>query len=278
MAEVDAGGVRLFWTEEGSGPPFIVLHGGLGFDHTYLKHSFHVLADVMRLVYVDQRGNGRSERVPLETITIAQLAADVDAFADAIGLERFGLIGHSYGGFVALEYATTYPGRVTHLICNDTSPGAFQPSEAELAARPDPSWITPEVENAMRFLTRPFPTDPEVMRAAFPEVAPVYMRGSTAPLLASTAGMIFEPSVSAHSMAVALPGWSVADKLDRITAATLVACGRYDLLTTPECSVRLASAIRDAELVWFENSAHFPELEEPDAFFGAIRDWLRRHP
>jgi pimeloyl-ACP methyl ester carboxylesterase len=75
----------------------------------------------------------------------------------------------------------------------------------------------------------------------------------------------------------AFAGWSVADKLDRITCPTLVEFGRYDLQTTPECAKRLSTAIPDAELVWLENSGHFPWVEEPDFFFRAVRDWLARH-
>jgi proline iminopeptidase len=278
MAEVTANGVRLFWTEQGSGVPFIVVHGGLGFDHTYMKHSLDPLGDVMSLVYFDQRGNGRSERVPLEQITIPQLADDIDAFADAIGLERFGVIGHSYGGFIALEYATRYADRLTHLICHDTSPGRFEPTPDELAERADPSWITPEIQAGFAAFAQGLPSDNDEMRARFPELAPVYLKSSPVSVLTELVdAMILDAKTAGASMAY-LPQWSVADKLGSITCPTLVLCGRYDLMTTPECSKRLSTAIPDAELVWFEDSGHFPELEEPEAFHAAIRDWLARHP
>jgi proline iminopeptidase len=283
VATAQINGTELFYLVEGSGPPLIVLHGGLGFDHTYMRASLEPLEDVRTMIYVDQRGNGRSERPPLETITIPQLAADVDALRDHLGHERVGVLGHSYGGFVALEYATTYPDRVSHLVCEDTSPGVFEPTEAELAERPDPSWITPEIQAGFEYFgslmaSGETPTD-EGFRENLPTVAPVYLYRSDPSVLAGNLGdMIVNAEVAMHSMRVALPGWSVADKLDRVTAPTIVLCGRYDLMTTPECSKRLSTGIAGAELVWFENSGHFPSIEETDAFVSALRAFFARTP
>lgn len=282
MATAALNGAELYYDEEaGTGRPWIAVHGGLGYDHTYMKSTLGPLHDVMRMVYFDQRGNGRSERVPLETITIPQLAADVDALRDHLGLERVGLMGHSYGGFVALEYAVTYPGRLSHLILLDTSPGVFEPTADELGERADPSWITEEVTAAFAAMAeRPPAGTPTTEQVAehLAKVAPVYVKemppGDLAVLLS---GCIIDVQAVARGFEV-LAGWSVAERLDAITCPTLAVCGRYDLLTTPECSRRLADAIPGAELLWLEESGHFPWLEEPDAFFVAVRDWLARHP
>ncbi len=283
MATATVNGTELFYLDEGSGPPVVVLHGGLGFDHTYMRSSLRALEDDLRMIYVDQRGNGRSGRPPLETVTIPQLAADVEALREHLGLERIGVLGHSYGGFVALEYATTYPNRVSHLVLEDTSPGAFEPTSGELAERADPSWVTPEIQAAFAVFGSMMasgqnPTNEEFLER-FPAIAPVYLYKTESEHLAAVmAGTVANADVAMHSMTVALPGWSVADKLDRITAPTLVLCGRYDLMTTPECSKRLSTAIPGAELVWFESSGHFPSVEEPDAFIAAISDFFGRHP
>jgi proline iminopeptidase len=283
VATAAINGTEIFCLVEGSGPPCVVLHGGLGFDHTYMRAAFQPLEDVRTMVYVDQRGNGRSGRPPLETITIPQLAADVEALREHLGYERIGVAGHSYGGFVALEYATTYPDHVSHLICEDTSPGVFEPTEAELAERADPSWITPEIQAGFEYFgslmaSGETPTDEEFL-TNLPTIAPVYLyRSDPGVLAAKLGGMIVNAEVSMHSMRVALPGWTVADKLDRITAPTLVLCGRYDLMTTPECAKRLSTGIPGAELVWFESSGHFPSIEEPDAFISALRDFFARNP
>jgi proline iminopeptidase len=270
-------GVDLYYETVGDGVPFIVLHGGLGFDHVYMKSTLRPLEDAMRMVYVDQRNNGRSEHGPLERVTIPKLADDVDGLREHLGLERVGVMGHSYGGFVALEYATRYPDRVSHLIALDTSPGTFTPEEAELAERPDPSWITPEISKAMELFAAGMPATREEFEPLLEDFVPIYLKklkpSDLAVLLASAT---IDPAMAAHSMQV-LPGWSVDAKLGDISAPSLILCGRYDLLTTPECAKHMSTSIPDAELVFFEESGHFPWLEEPDVFFAAVTDWLVRH-
>jgi len=275
---VKVNGTELYVEERGDGIPLIAIHGGLGFDHGYLKQMLGPLEGTFRVIYFDQRGNGRSQRVPLETITIRQLADDVDALREALGLERVAVLGHSYGGFVALQYATKHPERISHLICVDTSPGAFEPTPDEFAERPDPSWITPEVEAAMAVYSAGPPTTDEDFVAILPKVVAVYLYKTPA---AELAGVLGKAVVSADAMIrgfEALEGWSVASELGRIACPTLVLCGRYDLQCTPECAKRLSTAIPDADLVWFEESGHFPWIEEPGAFEAAIRGWLRTVP
>lgn len=276
MPTAEVNSVELYYVEAGAGVPCIALHGGLGYDHSYLRSTFGPLEDVCRFVYLDQRGNGRSGRPPLQTISISQLARDVDGLRGHLGLDRVALLGHSYGGFVALEYATRFPARVTHLVAVDTSPGAFEPTQEELAERAEPSWMTAAVRAAAERLSRGLPTTDEEFEQMLPVIAPVYLKDLPAePLVRLLADTVLDARTATHSMA-ALQGWSVADELGRITAPTLVLCGRYDLMTTPECSRRLATAIPGAELVFFENSGHFPWLEEPDAFFGVVRSFFAR--
>lgn len=277
MPEATINGTTISYVESGEGVPCIALHGGLGYDHTYLSSTFGPL-EGMHLVYPDQRGNGISGRPPLETITMQQLAEDVDALRVHLGLDNVAVLGHSYGGFVALEYAIRFPDRLTYLFCVDTSPGAFEPTTDELGERGDPSWVSPEGQAAGEAVRARFPTTTDEFRAALPMMAPTYVR-SVPPdrFLDAVASTVLSVDALRRGMEI-LAGWSVVDALEKITCPTLVLCGRYDLHTTPECSRRLATAIPDAELVWFERSAHFPWLEEPDAFFGAIRDFLERHP
>jgi proline iminopeptidase len=275
MPEARINDAVLVYEVSGIGPPLIAIHGGLGFDHSSMVSMLEPFEDLNTIVYLDQRGNGLSERVPLETITLPQLAADVDALREHLGYERVGLAGHSYGSFVALEHATTHPERVSHLMLVGASPGVFEPTPGELAERGDRSWVTPEIEAALpgRF---PPPINDEEFEALFPKIAHAYLRhADPAVLIQEMSETIFDAAAVIAGF-MALSGWSVVDKLDRITAPTLVACGRHDLHTTPECSARLASAIPKAELVWFENSAHFPHLEEREAFDAAVRAWLAK--
>jgi proline iminopeptidase len=276
--EASINGTTLYYEEAGEGIPCIALHGGLGFDHTYLKSAFAPLEDAIRFIHVDQRGNGRSGRPPLETITMQQLAADVDALREHLGLEKVAVLGHSFGGFVALEYATTFPDRLSHLFCLSTSPGAFEPTGEELAERGDRSWVTPEVDAALAAMFSGFPSTAEELRSGFPMIAPSYVRVASPDLVTEAVRpMVLNPEALRRGFEI-LPGWSVVDSLGVIGCPTLVLCGRYDLHTTPECAKRLSTAIPRAELVWLEESAHFTWLDEPDAFLAAIRSFVERHP
>ena len=80
-------------------------------------------------MFFDQRGNGRSGRPPTETLTIEQLADDVAGLADYLGLDRFFVFGHSYGGFVAQEFDIRHPERVAGLVLVGTAPGQLGSDE-----------------------------------------------------------------------------------------------------------------------------------------------------
>lgn len=116
-------GTELFHEVDGDGAPCLVLHGGLGVDHTMYQRTLGPLAPPMQLVYLDHRCNGRSGRPPLITLTMEQLADDAVGLADHLGLDRFHVLGHSYGGFVAQELAIRHPDRVAALLIVATTPG-----------------------------------------------------------------------------------------------------------------------------------------------------------
>ena len=274
MSFLEVNGTKLFYVKSGRGMPFIALHGGLGYDHAYMRTPLAGVEDLVRVTYFDQRGNGRSDPVPLETITMKQLAEDVEAVRSELGYERVGIVGHSFGGFVALEFATTFPDRVSHLLLLDTSPGAFEPTPEELAERGDRSWITPEVEDALR---SPMPRSDEEFASLLPALVPAYVRTVDPSVLLTEMQRALLKVDAMRAGFQTLAGWSVVDKLGTITAPTLVVCGRHDLQTTPECAKRLSTAIPNAELAWFENSGHFPWVEEPQAFEARLRDFLVDH-
>src|SRR6059058_5466165 len=99
-------GYNLNVEEVGSGFPLIVLHGGPGLYHSMFRPYLDPLGDEYRLLYVDERGQGRSERVDPATLSLDVFARDVDLLAEALGLERFALLGHSFGAIVATYHAT----------------------------------------------------------------------------------------------------------------------------------------------------------------------------
>src|SRR5437764_14354020 len=123
-------GYNLNVEELGSGFPVIVLHGGPGMDHTMFRPYLDPLGDEFRLLYVDERGQGRSDRVDPTTLTLDVFARDVDRLAQALRLGSFALLGHSFGAIIATYHATEIGTAAAYLI----SPGrhAREAQDADL--------------------------------------------------------------------------------------------------------------------------------------------------
>src|SRR5512136_3315416 len=119
MTSVQIRDVSLFVKVMGQGYPLVLMHGGPGLDHTSLL-ALQPLADQFTLVFYDHRCNGRSAGAEASSMTFENLTADADALRQALGFDKWAVLGHSFGGNVALEYALRYPQSLSHLILMDT--------------------------------------------------------------------------------------------------------------------------------------------------------------
>jgi proline iminopeptidase len=269
MPTATINGTSIYYEEEGVGAPCLVLHGGLGVDHT-LYRTLAPLGDRLRLILYDHRGNGRSGRPPIESLTIEQLADDAAGLADHLGLDRFLVLGHSYGGFVAQELAIRQEGRVRALLLVGTTPGQLGTGETEEEASGPP-----QPAEFVELMSTPPTTDAEFagsMRAMFRFYLHRLDPKALEPLLAAT---IFNVAAMEQGMA-ALGRWSAIDRLKAVTAPTLVAVGQHDLFCSPSQSYRIARHLPGAEVVLFDESGHFPWLDEPERFFEVVISWLAR--
>ncbi|HEV2486116.1 MAG TPA: proline iminopeptidase-family hydrolase [Terracidiphilus sp.] len=137
---VDAHGVLIYYVEFGKGPPLVVLHGGPGASHDYFLPWLLPLARTHRLIFIDERGSGRSERLEdTSRYTIEAMVEDVEDVRVALGLGKIALLGHSCGGVLAEAYALKYQEHLNHLILNSTFPSTRQMNEVlarEKAAMP----------------------------------------------------------------------------------------------------------------------------------------------
>ena len=269
MTTLDVNGAQLFVQEVGVGPVALVLHGGLGLDQ-HLYRRLDPLASMLRLVYVDHRGNGRSSRPDPSTLTMAQWADDAAAVATVVGAGApVIVIGHSFGGFIAQELAIRHPDAVRALILVTTTPGQLGVDEEPAPAGP------PIPEEFAAFLAT-MPATDEELAAGMGELAPAYLH--TAPpetLRESMAGTVFS-AVAMRRGFEELATWSSVERLAEVRVPVLVVAGRHDAITAWPQAERIANRVGDADVVILENSAHFPWLEEPDAFFATITDWLSR--
>lgn len=128
--------VALFVEVVGDGYPLLLMHGGPGADH-WTMLPFRRCADRFTLIFYDHRCNGRSEGAPLSSMTWENLTADAEALRQELGFERWAVLGHSFGGKVALEYALRYPDSLSHLVLLDAGGDSrwAQENAPELLAR-----------------------------------------------------------------------------------------------------------------------------------------------
>lgn len=262
----------LVYEVSGSGPTVVVLHGGLGLDHQYLRPLIDGMNAFARVVWFDHRGNGRSEAPDdWSSVTMDTLVDDIDAIRAAAGTERMFLLGHSYGGFLALRYALRHPDRLDGLILASTA--------AHIGRPPNIPADAPEsaVAAFASLFQGPMASDDQWSRTwttAFPLYAPDLDAEAAAGVTRRT---VYRADAWNRGLAL-LGDYDVSGSLARIEAPTLVLCGGRDFLTGVESHEELRDGIRDAELVVFDEGGHFPFLSDPVGYRSAVASWLRRHP
>jgi proline iminopeptidase len=271
MPTVHLNGTDLFYLGVGQGTPCLVMHGGLGLDHTYLHPWLDPLGDMFHLIYYDHRGNGRSGVPPFETLTLEQFAADADALSSHLGFEQVAVLGHSVGGFIALTFALHYPERISHLILMDTAP-AFDYIE-QIMANAQRKGAT---ERMMAALQAPSPADDEAFKRMLFTLMPLYFYEFDAALAGRLMANTVVSAFAAASNDVFMPTYSVISQLGQIQAPTLILVGRDDFICPPSQVEIMHQGIPHSELVVFEHSGHFPHAEEPDVFFSAVKSWFAR--
>jgi proline iminopeptidase len=285
---VSVNGVRLFFDVEGAKlvpdgpvmrekPVLLMLHGGPGADHSIYRPAYSALADVAQIVYLDHRGNGRSEDGPRESWNLAQWGDDVRAFCDALGIVDPIVLGASFGGMVALAYATHHPAHPSKLvlISTEAAGGSYRERRVALFER----FGGPEVGALARrrFLQPEAPLDQEARDAWRRLAMPVYTRIPRDPDMARRA--INRPEVALHW--IAKPGgesdtFDMFPELDRIRCPTLVIGGEDDPMHPIESQADLAAAL-PPHLVQFERFAdcgHGVVPDAPDRAMALLRDFI----
>ena len=118
---MDAHGVLIYYKIVGHGAPLMIVHGGPGASHDYFLPYLMTLARTNKIIFIDERGSGRSERLEDATqYTVENMVEDVEAVRQALNLGKISLMGHSYGGVLAQAYAFKYQKNLTHLILGST--------------------------------------------------------------------------------------------------------------------------------------------------------------
>ena len=269
-ARVKVGGTELFVTGTGTGTPVLVMHGGLGIDHSYFRPWLDGLGDVAELTFYDHRGNGRSSRASLDDVDHATWVADADALREHLGHEQVVVLGHSYGGFLALRYALACPDRVRGLVLVSTA--ATMQHWERVHENLTASSATPAQLRA--FEDRPF-VDDDDMGATLQALLPLYFRRPDPDVLAAFGRDARFSAAASAAGGRCMADYDIRHDLDRLDMPVLVLAGRHDFIMPADVTAEpLAASLPTAELVVFEDSGHFPFIEENDAFLRVVRRWL----
>jgi proline iminopeptidase len=256
--------VTLFVKVVGQGYPLLLMHGGPGMDHTSLL-PLRRCAGRFTLIYYDQRCNGRSTGLPVSTMTWDNLTADAEALRISLGFERWAVLGHSFGGMVALEYALRYPDSLSHLLLMDTCGDTrwVQQGAPEMLAKR--GFSPAAVEAARQFYNGRLAPD-EVFGAALKFARAYYYRASRLALIRQIpAGFKakMQPEAQIFGFGQLLSGWAVMDRLGEIETPTLVLAGRDDFQFPPEHQAILADRLPNAQLTLIERAGHNAPMERP---------------
>jgi proline iminopeptidase len=260
----------LFHARVGSGTPILVMHGGLGLDHSYFRPGLDSWGSFAELIYYDHHGNGRSA-VPddYSALTFESLASDADALRAALGMDKIVLMGHSYGGFLAMEYALRYQENLSGLILASTLPNVGYPpaipesaSAASLAA----------LDSLFR---EPF-ADDDVWKATWNQALPLYWPtiDNYPELSADIDARTTYRSAAWNRGFEMLATYNVSGRLGEINVPTLILSGRNDFIAVQEAQTDMDAELPNSELVFFENSGHFPFITEPDLYQQTVSDWV----
>jgi proline iminopeptidase len=275
MTTMSLRGISLFVEVVGDGQPLALMHGGPGADH-YSMLALRPLADQFTLVFYDHRCNGRSEGAKIQSMTWENLTADADALRQALGFEKWAVLGHSFGGMVALEYALRYPQSLSHLVLADTCGDTWWVRENAPQILAKRGFHRKTVETAKRYYTGQIELDEytssflRLARAFYYRLSPLVLARDMAVGLR----MKSRPEAFLFAARELLKGWTVMDRLGEIEVPTLVLAGRDDFQFPPEHQVELAAGIPDAQLEIIERAGHNAPTERPAEVIQAVRDFF----
>ncbi len=288
---VDANGVMIYYEEFGKGEPLMIVHGGPGASHDYFLPYLVPLARNNKLIFIDERGSGQSQRLQDSTkYTVENMVEDVEAVREALDLGKMSLLGHSYGGVLAQAYALKYQQHLTHLILCSTFPSTSQMNQVLAKIKES---MSPELRNRIDKMEKaglfghglPYEQNRYTnayMIAAWgegyfpylyqnrpdPNYDPVASGNMSWRLYREMWGSDGEYVIDGNLKSV-----EYVDKLSTIKVPTLITCGDHDECA-PWLSEEMHSKIAGSKLVIFPHSGHMTFVDQPNMFIETVEDFL----
>jgi proline iminopeptidase len=233
--------------------------------------AWDTLARKRRVVFYDQRGNGRSGALKQgQSCTLADQIADLEAVRVHLGVEQIDLLGHSWGGFLVMAYAARHPQRIRHLITVDSAA---------------PKWadtvflfkdIFPEgQERADGFAFAEALGDKAASDAGIREYLQwlFYSTEKRDAFVSQISPGVYTKEVN-QAVEHDVERFDLNPEIRKFKFPTLVITGRYDINVAPSVAWKMHKAIAGSQFVVFEKSGHLPFYEEPEAFVRAVEAFL----
>lgn len=288
---VDAHGVLVYWKSVGRGAPLFIVHGGPGASHDYFLPHLLPLARTNRLVFIDERGSGRSERLEdAKLYTVANMVEDIEAVRQALALGKVNLLGHSFGGVLAQAYAFKYPQNLSTLILCSTfhTTKAINKALADMKAA-----MAPELRARIEKMEKEglygkgepwqWGRYPDAyMKAAWAEgYFPYLYQNRPDPTYDPAAGPMMGwdvyremwGSTGEYVVDGNLAGIDYTEPLKKLRVPTLVTVGDHDE-SAPWIAEEIAQLVPGAKLVVLPKSGHMTFVDQPVMFRKAVDDFV----
>jgi proline iminopeptidase len=273
------GASSIFLVEVGEGVPVVLVPGGPGLGHYYLRPHMDRLAEKYRLIYYDPLGTGRSPLGNVDRMNLSGAIDEIEVLRETLGIEPLNLLGHSFGALVALLYASRYPESMSSLVLASAAP-PFLPDQKEAFDAAMAARRTPNSQDRMKQMAQSegfAKQDPKTLEDLYRLVfQPFFVDTSNTQQLelnfteATAAGLMG----TEESMVAELSKFDPSGSLSRITCPSLIVYGELEPI--PEAfRTELATGIKRSELVLLKHASHFAYLEHPEAFFAAVLNFLQ---
>jgi proline iminopeptidase len=290
---IDVNGVMIYYTEFGKGDPLLIVHGGPGASHDYFLPYLLPLARTNRLIFIDERGSGRSQKIEdASGYTVENMVEDVEAVRKELNLRKINLLGHSYGGVLAQAYALKYQENLSHLILCSTFHSTSKMNEVfkNILGKMTPelrSRIEKQEKEGLFGHGKDYEKNrytAEYMIAAwgegyFPYLYQNHPDPNYDPIAnGNTAWDLYREMWGSNGEFVIdgnLKSVEYADRLSTIKVPTLITAGDNDECD-PSLSKEMNGKIPGSKLVIFPKSGHMTFVDQPALFISTINDFL--HP
>ncbi|MEO8449073.1 MAG: alpha/beta hydrolase [Gemmatimonadota bacterium] len=255
-------------------PPLVLISGGPGFDATYFRLSptWGLIAQGAhrRIVFYDQKGTGKASPVgPTDTVTIAGSVADLEALRLALGAQKLDLIGHSFGGYLAMAYGAAHGDRVSHMILM----GSAAPKFSETIFLFDK--VFPETGGNEKLGGALASGNTSEMEAATTQyLRMIFWSPENRDRFLKALG---HTGFNIHQFAHLSKDMGATDltaAIGRFTFPTLVVSGRYDMNVAPLTGFRIHQAIPGSKFAIMERSSHMMFYEEPGQYAKVVSSFL----